>query len=92
MALSRSSHRCDYRLRGEQEGNAGTNCAGLPAREEAMDCPYPGHDEAFAPGGDLGGATIELTADEVRFIEEASSRIKVEGDRYSSFHRSLVGR
>jgi aryl-alcohol dehydrogenase-like predicted oxidoreductase len=40
----------------------------------------------------LGGATIELTADEVQSLEEASSKIKVEGARYSPFHQSLVGR
>ena len=40
----------------------------------------------------LGGATIELTVDEVQSLEQASSEIKVEGARYSPFHQSLVGR
>ena len=40
----------------------------------------------------LGGATIELTSDEVQSLEDASSKIELEGARYSPFHQSLVGR
>jgi len=40
----------------------------------------------------LGAANVELTADDVRALEDASSRVKVEGARYSPFHAQLVGR
>jgi hypothetical protein len=40
----------------------------------------------------LGGANVDLTAGEVQSLEEASSKVKVEGARYSPFHQSLVGR
>jgi aryl-alcohol dehydrogenase-like predicted oxidoreductase len=40
----------------------------------------------------LGAANVELTADDVRALEDASSSVKVEGARYSPFHAQLVGR
>jgi aryl-alcohol dehydrogenase-like predicted oxidoreductase len=35
---------------------------------------------------------LKLTADDVRALEEASSKIKLEGARYPKFHEQLVGR
>lgn len=40
----------------------------------------------------LGAANVELTPQDVRALEETSSKIKLEGDRYSKFHQQLVGR
>jgi aryl-alcohol dehydrogenase-like predicted oxidoreductase len=40
----------------------------------------------------LGGATIELTTEDVRALEETSSAIKVEGDRYPATHQKLIDR
>jgi aryl-alcohol dehydrogenase-like predicted oxidoreductase len=40
----------------------------------------------------LGAANLELTTDDVHALEEASSRIKLEGARYPKFHEQLVGR
>ena len=40
----------------------------------------------------LGAANVGLTPDDVRALEDASSRVKVEGARYSPFHAQLVGR
>jgi aryl-alcohol dehydrogenase-like predicted oxidoreductase len=40
----------------------------------------------------LGAAVVELTLDDVRALEDASSRIKLEGARYPAFHANLVGR
>jgi aryl-alcohol dehydrogenase-like predicted oxidoreductase len=40
----------------------------------------------------LGAANVELTPDDVRAIEDASSSVKIEGARYSPFHAQLVGR
>jgi aryl-alcohol dehydrogenase-like predicted oxidoreductase len=54
--------------------------------------PIPGTTKLSRLEENLGGATIELTADEVQSLEEASSKIKVDGARYSPFHQSLVGR
>jgi aryl-alcohol dehydrogenase-like predicted oxidoreductase len=54
--------------------------------------PIPGTTKLSRLKENLGGATIELTADEVQSLEDASSKIKVEGARYSPFHQSLVGR
>jgi aryl-alcohol dehydrogenase-like predicted oxidoreductase len=54
--------------------------------------PIPGTTKLSRLEENLGGAAIDLTDDEVQSIEEASSKIKVEGARYSPFHQSLVGR
>ena len=54
--------------------------------------PIPGTTKLSRLDENLGGATVELTNDEVESLEEASSRIELEGARYSPFHQSLVGR
>ena len=54
--------------------------------------PIPGTTKLSRLEENLGGATIELTPEDVQSLEEASSKIKVEGARYSPFHQSLVGR
>jgi aryl-alcohol dehydrogenase-like predicted oxidoreductase len=40
----------------------------------------------------LGAANVELTPDDVRALEDASSSVKIEGARYSPFHAQLVDR
>jgi aryl-alcohol dehydrogenase-like predicted oxidoreductase len=40
----------------------------------------------------LGAANVELSPDDVRALEDASSIVKIEGARYSPFHAQLVGR
>ncbi len=54
--------------------------------------PIPGTTKLSRLEENLGGASIKLTAEDVRALEEASSKVKVEGDRYSPFHQQLVGR
>jgi aryl-alcohol dehydrogenase-like predicted oxidoreductase len=54
--------------------------------------PIPGTTKFSRLEENLGGASIELTAEDVLTLEEASSRIKLEGARYSKFHEELVGR
>ena len=40
----------------------------------------------------LGGAAIKLTAEDMHSLEEASSVIKVEGERYPATHAKLIDR
>ncbi len=54
--------------------------------------PIPGTTKLDRLEENLGAADVELTADDVRALEEASSQIKIEGARYSKFHEELVGR
>ena len=54
--------------------------------------PIPGTTKLSRLEENLGGASLELTAEDVVTLEEASSRIKIEGARYSKFHEQLVGR
>jgi aryl-alcohol dehydrogenase-like predicted oxidoreductase len=54
--------------------------------------PIPGTTKLARLEENLGGAAVRLTAIEVKSLEDASSKIKVEGARYSPFHQSLVGR
>ena len=54
--------------------------------------PIPGTTKLSRLEENLGGASVELTAEDVLALEEGSSRIKIEGARYSKFHEQLVGR
>ena len=54
--------------------------------------PIPGTTKLDRLEENLGAASVQLTPDDVRSLEEASSSIKIEGARYSKFHEQLVGR
>src|SRR5271168_2361161 len=54
--------------------------------------PIPGTTKLARLEENLGAAEVELTPDDVRALEEASSTVKIEGARYSPFHAQLVGR
>jgi aryl-alcohol dehydrogenase-like predicted oxidoreductase len=54
--------------------------------------PIPGTTKLARLEENLGAAKIELTPDDVRALEVASSKIKLEGERYPAFHQKLVGR
>jgi aryl-alcohol dehydrogenase-like predicted oxidoreductase len=54
--------------------------------------PIPGTTKLARLEENLGAANIELTPQDVRSLEDASSEIKLEGARYSAFHEQLVGR
>ena len=42
--------------------------------------------------GLLGAAAVELTADDLKEIDAASARIKVQGDRYPEKPEQMTGR
>jgi aryl-alcohol dehydrogenase-like predicted oxidoreductase len=54
--------------------------------------PIPGTTKLARLEENLGAATVELNPDDVHALEEASSKIKLEGARYPKFHEQLVGR
>src|ERR1700733_13940304 len=54
--------------------------------------PIPGTTRLSRLEENLGGATIELTAEDVRELEEASSAINIEGERYPATHAKLIDR
>ncbi len=54
--------------------------------------PIPGTTKLARLEENLGAVTLELTADDMDALEEASSKIKLEGARYPKFHEQLVGR
>src|SRR5487761_1440758 len=54
--------------------------------------PIPGTTKLERLEENLGATKIELSDDDVRSLEEASSMVKIEGARYPEFHASLVGR
>jgi aryl-alcohol dehydrogenase-like predicted oxidoreductase len=54
--------------------------------------PIPGTTKLSRLEENLGGATIELTTEDVRALEETSSASKVEGDRYPATHQKLIDR
>ena len=54
--------------------------------------PIPGTTKLHRLKENIGGASIELTADDLREIEGAFSRITVQGDRYPAHLQARVGR
>jgi aryl-alcohol dehydrogenase-like predicted oxidoreductase len=54
--------------------------------------PIPGTTKLNRLDENLGALNLELTAADVAALEDASSRIKIEGARYPEFHQQLVGR
>src|SRR3984893_1234892 len=54
--------------------------------------PIPGTTKLHRLEENLGAANVELTPDDVRSLEDASSSVKIEGDRYSPFHAQMVDR
>jgi len=54
--------------------------------------PIPGTTKLARLEENLGALNVELTPDDVRALEDASSKIKLEGARYPKFYEQLVGR
>lgn len=54
--------------------------------------PIPGTTKLSRLEENLGGATLELSTEEVHALEKASSEIKIEGERYPETHAKLVDR
>jgi aryl-alcohol dehydrogenase-like predicted oxidoreductase len=54
--------------------------------------PIPGTTKLSRLEENLGGASIELTTEDVHALEAASSAIKLEGERYPATHAKLIDR
>lgn len=54
--------------------------------------PIPGTTKLTRLDENIGALQVELTPFDIDAIESASSRINIQGARYSEFHQSLVGR
>jgi aryl-alcohol dehydrogenase-like predicted oxidoreductase len=54
--------------------------------------PIPGTTKLSRLEENLGAVNVELTPGDVFALEDASSKIKLEGARYPKFHETLVGR
>jgi len=54
--------------------------------------PIPGTRKLERLDENLGALSVELTADDIRSIDDAASKIKIQGDRYSGSAAKLVGR
>ncbi len=54
--------------------------------------PIPGTTKLHRLEENIGAASVELTPDDLREIENAASKITVQGARYSEQHERLTGR
>jgi aryl-alcohol dehydrogenase-like predicted oxidoreductase len=54
--------------------------------------PIPGTSKLHRLEENLGGASLELSADDLREIEDAAAQITIEGARYPAALQQLVGR
>ena len=68
---------CWTRSADEKRRDPGADRAGLAAGAEAVDRADPRHHQARPPEENIGAAAIELTADDLREIEDAASQITV---------------
>lgn len=57
-----------------------------------MDRADSGHDELHRLDENLGAVDVALTADDLREIDEASSKIEIHGARYSEGSQRMVDR
>jgi aryl-alcohol dehydrogenase-like predicted oxidoreductase len=60
--------------------------------QEPWIVPIPGTTKLHRLDENLGAADVELTPEDLRAIERASSNIKLEGARYPEFHEQMTGR
>lgn len=54
--------------------------------------PIPGTTKPHRLAENLGGATLELNADDLKAIDAAASQVELQGDRYPAHLQRLVGR
>ncbi|MHC5721864.1 MAG: aldo/keto reductase, partial [Nostoc sp.] len=54
--------------------------------------PIPGTTKLARLEENLGGATLELSPEEVRTLNEASAAITIQGERYSEVNARLIDR
>ena len=54
--------------------------------------PIPGTTKLHRLEENLGGATMELTGEDLARIEQALATIQVQGDRYPASHQGMVNR
>ena len=54
--------------------------------------PIPGTTKLHRLQENLGGLNVELTADDLREIDEASSQIEIRGERYRAADQATLGR
>ncbi len=54
--------------------------------------PIPGTTKLERLQENLGGVEVALSPEDVNVLEDASSKVKLEGARYPKFHEQLVGR
>jgi aryl-alcohol dehydrogenase-like predicted oxidoreductase len=54
--------------------------------------PIPGTTKLDRLEEKLGAVDVELTTDELRELSEASSKVRLQGDRYAPVQQQLVGR
>jgi len=54
--------------------------------------PIPGTTKRDRLDENLGAADVQLSDSDVATLEEALSKVRIEGARYPEFHQKLVGR
>ena len=78
--------------RRQEEGDVGADRARLAARAEAVDRADPRHHKVHRLDENVAAAKVELTAADLREIEDAVAKINVQGDRYPPHLQARVGR
>jgi aryl-alcohol dehydrogenase-like predicted oxidoreductase len=64
----------------------------LALGKKAVDRAHPGTTELSRLEENLGATSVELSIEDMRALEEASSAIKVEGECHPATHAKLIDR
>ena len=75
-----------------EEGDPGSDRAGVAACPEAVDRSDPGTTKLHRLDENIGAVAVELTADDLREIDSAASKITVQGARYPEKLEQMTGR
>jgi len=80
------------KIAAEKKGTAAQVALAWLLAQKPWIVPIPGTTKLHRLEENIGAVNIEFTADELKEIEDASSEIKVQGERYPEHLQKLVGR
>jgi len=80
------------RIAGQKNGTTAQVALAWLLAKKPWIVPIPGTTKLHRLKENLGAVNVQLTAEDVREIEEASSRIEIHGDRYSAAAQATIDR
>jgi aryl-alcohol dehydrogenase-like predicted oxidoreductase len=76
----------------QKKATPGQIALAWPLAKKPWIVPIPGITKLARLEENIGALEVDLTPDDVHDLEDASSKIRLEGARYLEFHEKLTGR